>query len=334
MSLGTKKGQVRSVIIGTGGGLPEKVLSNHDLEKIVDTSDEWIVQRTGIRERRIAVEGESTVTFGDLACREALDQAGLSAEEIDLIIVGTQTPDMVLPSAACLLQSSIGAVNARAFDLTAGCTGWLYALVVADQFVKNNPDFKVLVVGAEVLSRKLNWEDRRTCVLFGDGAGAAVVTGAVDGRGILATCTQADGSQWELLRMVGGGSMYPPTHESIDQKLHTVQMEGNKVYKLAVPSLEEMAWSVLSDAGYGPKDVNLFIPHQANMRIMEAVAQRLGIPKKKIAVNIDRYGNTSTASIPLALAESTRTGRLHKDDLVLMVSFGGGFTWGGVLMRW
>ncbi|MFH1138051.1 MAG: beta-ketoacyl-ACP synthase III [Pseudomonadota bacterium] len=334
MSWGTNRGPIRSAVIGTGGGLPAKILTNLDLEKIVDTTDEWIVQRTGIRERRIAVEGESTVTFGTLACREALDQAGLKPEDIDLIIVGTQTPDMVLPSAACLLQAALGAVNARAFDLTAGCTGWLYAMVVAEQFIKNRPDFKVLVVGAEVLSRKLNWDDRRTCVLFGDGAGAVVVTGADDGSGLLSSCTQADGSQWELLRMVGGGSMYPPTHETVDSKLHTVQMEGNKVYKLAVPSLEEMAWSVLSDAGYGPGDVDLFIPHQANLRIMEAVAQRLGIPLEKVAINVDRYGNTSTATIPLALAECTRSGRLRKGDLVLMVSFGGGFTWGGLLMRW
>jgi 3-oxoacyl-[acyl-carrier-protein] synthase III len=326
--------RIRSRIIGTGAGLPQKVLTNLDLERMVDTSDEWIVQRTGIRERRIAADGESTITFAEAASRQALDDAGLDPKELDLIIVGTQTPDMVLPSTACLLQDRLKARQARAFDLTAGCTGWLYALVVADNFIKVTPDMKALVVGAELLSRSLDWEDRSTCVLFGDGAGSTVVTGCRDGRGILSTCLQADGSQWKLLRMVGGGSMHPPSYEMVDRKLWTVRMEGNKVFKLAVEAMEKVSWYVLSDAGLRPDDVTWLIPHQANIRIMEAVAQRLGIAKEKVIIKVDKYGNISTASIPVAMAEASRDGQIKPGDLILSVSFGGGFTWGAALMRW
>ncbi|MEW6266382.1 MAG: beta-ketoacyl-ACP synthase III [Thermodesulfobacteriota bacterium] len=329
-----KKRRVRTAIVGTGVGLPKRVLTNFDLEKMVNTSDAWIVQRTGIRERRIAAEGESTIDFALAASRQALAEARVPAEEIDLIIVGTQTPDMVLPSTACLLQARLEAVNARPFDLKAGCTGWLYSLVVADQFIKNNPSLKALVVGAELLSRSLDWEDRTTCVLFGDAAGATVVTGRRDGRGLISTCLGGDGSQWRALTMIGGGTMHPPSHEMVDKKLYAARMEGNKVFKLAVPVMEEMAWMVLTEGGYRPEEVDLFIPHQANIRIMESVAERLGIPMDKVVVNVDKYGNTSTASIPVALAESSREGRLKKDDLVLIVSFGGGFTWGGALLRW
>ena len=324
----------RTAVIGTGSGLPKKVMTNFDLEKIVDTSDEWIVQRTGIKERRIAVDGESTITFALEASQAALSEAGVAPKELDMIIVGTQTPDMVLPSTACLLQGRLKAKNARAFDLTAGCTGWIYALVVADNFIKAHPEMKILVVGAELLSRSLDWDDRSTCVLFGDGAGASVVTGVRDGRGILSTCLRADGSQWELLTMIGGGTMHPPSHEMVDQKLFTVRMQGNKVFKLAVESMEEVAWWILADAGYKPDDVVWLVPHQANIRIMEAVAQRLGIPKDKVLVKVDKYGNMSTATIPVALAEAQRDGLLKKGDPVLLVSFGGGFTWGGVLLRW
>ena len=324
----------RTAVIGTGAGLPKKIITNHDLEKIVDTTDEWIVQRTGIKERRIAVDGESTVTFALAASQAALEEAGVAPKELDMIIVGTQTPDMVLPSTACLLQSHLKAKNARAFDLTAGCTGWIYALVVADNFIRVSPDMKILVVGAELLSRSLDWDDRSTCVLFGDGAGATVVTGVRDGRGILSTCLRADGSQWELLTMVGGGTMHPPSHEMVDQKLYAVRMQGNKVFKLAVESMEQVAWWVLTDAGFRPEDVDILIPHQANLRIMEAVAQRLGIPREKVLVKVDKYGNMSTATIPVALAEAHRDGQIKKGDLVLMISFGGGFTWGGVLLRW
>lgn len=334
MSVSSDKSRVRSIIIGTGKGIPEKVLTNHDLEKMVDTNDEWITQRTGIKERRIASDGESTVTFALQASTQALEEAGVDAEELDMIIVGTQTPDMTLPSTACLLQSYLGNTNAIAFDLKAGCTGWLYSLVVANQFIQNHPNKKILLVGAELLSRSLDWDDRATCVLFGDAAGATVVTGSSDGRGVLSTCLQADGAQWEALTMIGGGSIHPPSHDMVDKKLWTVRMEGNRVFKLAVPAMEEMAWQVLSDAGYSPKDVDVFIPHQANIRIMEAVGARLGINRDKVIVNIDRYGNTSTACIPTALSEASRDGRLKRGDLVLMVSFGGGFTWGGALMRW
>ena len=327
-------GRYRTAVIGTGSGMPKKVLTNAQIEKIVDTSDEWIVQRTGIRERRIAQDGESTITFALEASRQALEEAKVHPEELDLIIVGTQTPDMVLPSTACLLQKHLKATEAKPFDLVAGCTGWVYSLVVADNFIRVNPNFKALVVGAELLSNRLDWEDRSTCVLFGDGAGAVVATGVQDGRGILASCLQADGSQWEALTIVGGGSMHPPTHEMVDQKIQYVRMEGNKVFKLAIESMEEVAWWVLTDAGYNPKDVDHLIPHQANIRIMESVAARLGIPSEKVIVKVDKYGNISTASIPVALAEATRDGTVKPGDLLLMVSFGGGFTWGATLMRW
>ena len=325
---------VRSKIIGTGSGMPDKVLTNFDLEKMVDTTNEWIVQRTGIRERRIAADNESTITFALKASQQALEEASMDPKDLDMIIVGTDTPDMVLPSTACLLQGELGAMDARAFDLKAGCTGWLYSLVVADNFIKCNPDFKVLVVGAELLSRSVDWEDRATCVLFGDGAGATVVTGSQGGDGILSTCLRANGAAWDALTMVGGGSMHPPSHEMVDNKTWAIQMQGNRVFKMAVPAMEEVAWWVLTDSGMTPEDVDLMIPHQANIRIMDAVAQRLGIAKEKVVVNVDRYGNTSTATIPVALAEANREGRLKKGDLVLMVSFGGGFTWGGALMKW
>jgi 3-oxoacyl-[acyl-carrier-protein] synthase-3 len=328
------KALVRTAIIGAGIGLPEKVLTNHDLEKMVDTNDEWITQRTGIKERRIAGPGQSTVTFALAASLQALADAKIEPEQLDLIIVGTTTPDMTLPSTACLLQAELGARQARAFDLRAGCTGWLYSLVVADQFIRLNPGMHILVVGAELLSRSLDWQDRTTCVLFGDAAGATVVTGRTDGSGLLSTCLGANGSEWEALTMLGPGSKYEYNHDLIDEKLYAVRMQGNRVFKLAVPAMEEMAWNVLMDAGYKPADVTHLIPHQANIRIMDAVAERLGIPKEKVIVNVDKYGNTSAASIPMALAEASREGRIHKGDLVLMVSFGGGFTWGGALMRW
>ena len=324
----------RTVVMGTGMSMPENVISNKDLEKIVDTSDEWITQRTGIKERRIASNGQSTVTFGAEASRQALREANLSARELDMIIVATQTPDTFVPSTSCLLQKDLDAPQALAFDLVAGCTGFIYGLVVADNFIKNNPWLKILVVGAEQLSPYLNWEDRTTCIPFGDGAGAAVVTGSDNGGGVLATCLRSDGAKWNLLTILGGGTLYPPSHEMIDQKLSVIRMEGNKVFKLAVPAMEEVAWHVLTQAGYAPADVDVFIPHQANIRIMEAVGQRLGIPESKTVLTVHKYGNTSTASIPTAMAEANREGRIKKGDLVLMVAFGAGFTWGGVLMEW
>ncbi len=333
-SAGNNTHRVRTRIIGTGSGIPDRVLTNFDLEKIVDTNDEWIAQRTGIRERRLASAGESTVTFGLKAAESALEAAGLTPDDLDMIIVATQTPDMPVPSAACLLQGRLGARKARAFDVVAGCTGWVYGLVVADAFIKTNPYFNIMVVGAEVLSSRVNWEDRSTCVLFGDGAGAVIVTGADNGQGLLASCIGADGSEWESLTIVGGGSMHPPTHETVDKKLQFIQMEGNKVFKLAVPAMEEMCWQVLSDTGHRPEDVDVFIPHQANLRIMEAVIDRLGIPVEKVVVTLDKYGNTSTASIPVALDEALRSGRIKDGDLVLTAAFGGGFTWGAALLQW
>ena len=327
-------GPVRTVILGTGAGFPDNIVTNFDLEKIVDTSDEWITQRTGISERRIAQPHETTLTFALKASQGALQEAGVEPNEIDMVICGTTTPDMTLPSEACLIQSELGIKSAAAFDLKAGCTSWIYAMDVADKFVRCNPDMKILVVGSELLSRSLDWEDRATCVLFGDGAGAAVVTGSAQGNGMLASRIDADGSEWEALSMLAPGTKYNYTHEMIDQKLWAIKMQGNRVFKLAVPAMKRMAEFVLKEAGLTSADVDHFIPHQANIRIMKAVGQRLGIEESKTIVTVNKYGNTSAACIPVALAESVRKGRIKRGDLVLMVSFGGGFTWGGMLMRW
>ncbi len=324
----------RSVIIGTGAGVPQKVLTNADLEKIVDTSDEWIVQRTGIRERRIAAEGETNITFSLEASLQALERAGIAAEDLDMIIVGTQTPDMILPSAACLLQDRLNIPGAPALDVVAGCTGFLYGLVVADRFIRADPSLKILVVGSEIVTSLVDWTDRSTCVIFGDGAGAVVVTGENNGSGILASSLMADGTKWELLRVVGGGSAHPPSHEMVDQGLHFLRMEGNKVFKFAVPAMVQAAEKVLAEAGLRADDVALVIPHQANIRIIEAVANRLKVPMDRVVQTIQKYGNTSTATIPVALAEADREGRLKRGDVVLMVSFGGGFTWGAAALRW
>ncbi|UCG91888.1 MAG: ketoacyl-ACP synthase III [candidate division WOR-3 bacterium] len=324
---------MRACISGIGTYVPDKILTNFDLEKIVDTSDEWIRTRSGIRERRIAADATATSDLAAHAAKKAMKSAGLTPKEIEAIILGTATPDMLFPSTACLVQSKIGAQQIISFDISAGCTGFLYALAIADSFIKNGFD-NVLVIGAESLSKITDFTDRATCVLFGDGAGAAVVKKTNDESGILSSYFAADGNSWNLLYQPAGGSKIPASHESVENRLHYIKMEGNEVFKLAVRAMAEAAVETLKRANIVRNEVDLLIPHQANIRIIEATAKRLNMPMEKVALNLDKYGNTSAASIPLALEEAVQNGRIKKGDLILMVAFGAGFTWGGVLMRW
>jgi 3-oxoacyl-[acyl-carrier-protein] synthase-3 len=325
----------RTVILGTGAAVPKKVLTNQDLESMVETSDEWISTRTGIKSRYIAEDGETTSTLAAEAARRSLDMAGVKPEEIDMIVVGTTSPDMVMPNTGALVQKNLGASNASAFDVYAACSGFVYALTIADKFVKENPEKKILAIGSELLSSITDWQDRNTCVLFGDAAGAALVSGSNDGeRGILSTHLHSDGCLWELLYIPGGGCVYPPSAEMAEKRDYCIRMQGNEVYKHAVRSLTEVAQEALEANQLDPEDVDLFIPHQANMRIMSKVAERLKISPDRVYINIERYGNTSSASIPVALDEANRSGRLKPGDLVLLDAFGGGFTWGAVMIRW
>lgn len=320
-------------ILGTGSSVPEKVITNFDLERMVETSDEWITTRTGIKERRVAAPSETTSTFALLASQKALESACVSPEELDCIIVATVTPDMLFPSTACILQHALGAKKAFAFDLEAGCTGFVYALAVAEKYLLAEGKGKALVVGAETLSKIVDWQDRATCVLFGDGAGAAVL-GLDDRPGILATYLGADGGGAHLLELPAGGSRMPASLETVNQRLHYIKMNGNEVFKFAVRVVEEASLKVLAKAQKTVDDVHLFIPHQANIRIIQSAARRLGIPEEKIFVNVDRYGNTSAASIPIALDEALRSQRIRKGDVVLLVGFGAGLTWGAALIEW
>lgn len=320
-------------ILGTGSSIPEKVLTNFDLERMVDTSDEWITTRTGIKERRIAAPSETTSNLALEASWRALHAAQVSPEEIDCIIVGTVTPDMLFPSTACLLQCALGAKSAFAFDLEAGCTGFVYALAVAEKYLLAEGKGKALVVGAETLSKIVDWQDRATCVLFGDGAGAAVI-GLGECPGILATYLGADGGGAHLLELPAGCSRMPASFETVESRLHYIKMNGNEVFKFAVRVMEEASLEVLKKARKTIEDVHLFIPHQANIRIIQSAAKRLGIPEERIFVNVDRYGNTSSASIPIALDEAWRSGRIQAGDVVLLVGFGAGLTWGSALIQW
>lgn len=325
---------LRGAIVGTGHSLPEKILSNADLEHMVETSDEWITTRTGIKQRRIAGEGEYTSTFAVHAARQALDASGVKPEEVDLLICATVCPDMALPSTACLIQSKLGAKRAAAFDLVAACSGFIYGLTVADQFIRSGQAKRVLVIGAELLSRYVDYTDRSTCVIFGDGAGAAVLVGRTDGSGVLSTHIQSDGDYSDFLYTPGGGTRYPASHKSVDDRLHYIKMKGNELFKVAVRSMCEITQRVLDDAKVTSSDIDLFIPHQANQRITDAVADRLGIAPSKIYCNIDRIGNTSSASIPIALDECVQSSRVKHGDLLAFASFGAGATWGATLLRW
>ncbi len=321
-------------IIGIGSYAPEKIVTNKDLEKIVETSDEWIFSRTGIKQRHIVEPGVATSSLAALAAERALLDAGVTADEIDLIIVATATPDMLFPSTACLVQDKIKASKAAAFDLSAGCSGFAYGLVTGSQFIKSGLYKKILVIGAETLSTILDWNDRNTCVLFGDGAGAVVLGEVPAGYGILGVELGADGSGGDLLKMPAGGSRIPATNESIGQRLHYLQMSGNDVFKFAVKVMGEAAIKALENSGLSHTDVDCLIPHQANIRIIQSAAKRLKLPMEKVVINVDNYGNTSAASIPLAMDEAMKNGRLKNDDIVVLVGFGAGLTWASCVIKW
>ena len=321
-------------IVGVGSYAPPKVLTNQDLEKMVETSNEWIIERTGIKERRIAEERITTSDLAFEAAKQALKDARVKPEELDLIIVATVTPDFIFPASACLIQDRLGAKKAGAFDLEAACSGFIYGLSVARGFIASGEYDTILVVASESLSKVTDWKDRDTCVLFGDGAGAAVLKPAEEGQGILSTYLRADGGNWNLLWIPAGGSRTPTTHDSVDKRLHYMKMEGNRVFKVAVQSMQNAALEGIKRAGVKTEELSLLITHQANVRIINAVAKRLSLPPEKVFINLDKYGNTSAASIPLALDEAVKTGRIKKGDLVILVAFGGGFTWASCVLRW
>ena len=325
--------RIIAMITGTGHAVPEKVLTNHDLAEMVDTSDEWIRTRTGIVERHIANDNEGTSDYAARAAKEALKEANLAPEDMDLILFGTVTPDMYFPSAACFLQEKIGAVNAAAMDISAACSGFLYGLTLAEGMIASGKYKNILVIGAELLSKITDWTDRATCVLFGDGAGAAVVQPSDGEKGIIGSYIKSDGRLWHLLNMPGGGSLLPPAQAKDDTSAYYIKMEGREVFRHAVTLMGEAAGRVLKEAGFTGEDLDLFIPHQANLRIIQAIAKRLNIPDEKVYVNLDKYGNTSAASIPIALNEARRNGRIKPGSVILGVAFGAGFTWSAVLFR-
>lgn len=321
-------------IIGLGAALPEKILTNADLEKIVDTSDEWIQTMTGISERRMAADGKATSDYALEASRVALERAGLQPKDIDLIIVATVTPDMPFPATASIVQHALGAEGVPAFDLSAGCSGWAYALATASSFVKGGVYRHVLVIGADLLTRATNWTDRGTCILFGDGAGAAVVGPVEEGLGMLGFVLGSDGSGAELLGIKAGGSRNPCSPEDLEQHRDKIHMEGREVFKFAVKIQGEAIEKVLAQCGLTAADIDLVVPHQANIRIIESAVNRLGLPPEKFFVNLQKYGNTSAASIPIALDEALSEGRVKKGDTVVVVGFGAGLTWAAGVMKW
>jgi len=322
-----------SKIVGTGRAVPERVLTNHDLEKMVDTNDEWIRTRTGIETRHIVAEGQYTSDLGTEAARKALDDANVSAKELDVIIFATITGDVGFPSTAIFLQKNLRAVNAAAFDIQAACSGFIFALDIADSFIATGRAKTVLVIGGESLSRITDYTDRNTCVLFGDGAGAAVLQASDDDRGILATFIKSDGRLHNLLKMEGLGTKNIPTAENLDKGYQFIEMAGRDVFKHAVTCMGDAAETILERAGLSCDDVDWLIPHQANVRIMDATARRIKLPQEKVYINVNRYGNTSAASIPIALDEMRRDGKLNDGDVAVLVAFGGGFTWASTAIR-
>lgn len=321
-------------IIGIGSYVPVNTVTNKDLEKIVDTSDEWISERTGIKCRHFLAEDEHTSDLASKAAERALKDAGLTADDIDLVVVATATPDMLFPSTACLVQHNIGAAHAAAYDLSAGCSGFMYALATCSQFIKTGLYKYVLVIGAEALSRLMDFTDRNTCVLFGDGAGAVVLGEVPVGYGVLGIHLGSDGGGGSLLKLPAGGTRMPATAETVQQRLHYIHMEGNEVFKFAVKVMGEAAVKALEDAGLQSPDVDWLIPHQANIRIIQSAAKRLKMPMEKVVINVDRYGNTSSASIPIALEEAIHDGRIRSGQTVVMVGFGAGLTWAATVIRW
>jgi 3-oxoacyl-[acyl-carrier-protein] synthase-3 len=326
---------INAHILGTGGYAPKRVMTNQDLAEMVDTSDEWITARTGIKQRRIAAEGEVTSDMAVIAARHALAMAGTKAEDLDMIIAATVSADMPLPSCAVIIQAKLGATRAFAFDVSAACAGSLYGLSIADQFIKTGRARRVLVIGAELLSRLVDWTDRNTCVLFGDAAGAMVVGPAPEpSRGLLSTHLHSDGTAAGILSIPGGGSQHPQSMEVLERKMDKITMNGREIYKFAVRVLPQAILEALDANGLAVADIDHIVPHQANARIVESVLERLGIPLEKCWMNLDRYGNTSSASLPISLDEANRAGRLKSGDLIAMMAIGAGMTWGSALMRW
>lgn len=322
-------------VTGTGSHLPEKVLTNDDLQRMVDTSDEWITTRTGIKERRLASENEATSDLAAGAARAALENAGLEAGELDLIIVATVTPDMAFPSTACFVQKALGAFKATCFDVSAACSGFLYGMEIARGYIASGIAENALVIGADKLSGIIDWTDRNTCVLFGDGAGAAVLQPAGGETGkVLSTCTGSNGTLDEILNVPGGGSRLPLTAENIGLKVNTMKMAGREVYRQAVTTMVSAAKEAIARAGLTPDDIACFIPHQANLRIIETIAGKLDVPMDRFFVNLTQYGNTSAAAVAIALDEAQRSGRIKRGDHILMVVFGGGLTWASAVVRW
>ncbi|MBI4844534.1 MAG: ketoacyl-ACP synthase III [Nitrospirae bacterium] len=325
---------MRSKITGTGSYLPEKILDNFQLEKMVDTSDEWITERTGIKERRIAGTDEATSDLCLKASKRALRSAGLKPSDLDMIIVTTMSGDMPMPSTASILQGKLGAKNAAAFDLNAACSGFLYGLSVADSFITSRKSSRLLLVSGEINSRFINWEDRSTCVIFADGAGAVVLEPESGKRGIISTRLYSNGELWDLITLPGGGSKHPIREANINSKLHFIHMKGNETFRVAVKTLERLVTDTLHADGLKPSQLSLLIPHQANIRIINATAERLGLPMEKVFVNLQKYGNTSSASIPIAIDEALKAGRINEGDYVLLEAFGSGLTWASALIKW
>ncbi|MFQ5722477.1 MAG: beta-ketoacyl-ACP synthase III [Candidatus Aminicenantales bacterium] len=327
-----KKRKIR--IVGTGFYVPDKILTNSELEKMVDTSDEWIITRTGIKERRMASPEQATSDLGIEAGLSALRSARLKIEDIDLIITATSTPDTIFPSTACWIQKRLGADHIPAFDISAGCTGFLYGMILAEGLILSGAIKRILLVGGELLTKVTNWKDRSTCVLFGDAAGAAILEESNDDSGMLSSYWKADGNLADLLLIPGGGTRIPASNQTISQGLHFLHMKGNEVFKHAVKRMGEAALEALARAGLKKEDVDYLIPHQANIRIIEATGKRLKLPPEKVYINIHKYGNVSVASIPISLHELSQAGKLKKGDIVLMDAFGAGFTWAAVVYRW
>jgi 3-oxoacyl-[acyl-carrier-protein] synthase-3 len=321
-------------IIGTGSYVPEREVTNFDMEEMVDTSDEWIVSRTGIKSRRFADDETATSDLALEASKKALKDADITAEDLDLIIVATITPDMSFPATACIIQDKLGATHAAAFDLSAACSGFLYGLTVANQMIASGLYENILVIGAETLSKILDFEDRNTCVLFGDGAGAVVMGPVEDGRGVLSTDLGSDGSGGMALHLPAGGSRNPATIETVKNKMHYVQMEGSEVFKFAVRAMGRASKKVIKEANLKLEDVDYLVPHQANIRIIQSAAKKIKLPMDKVKVNLDQYGNISAGSIPIALDEAIKEGKINKGDNIVLVGFGGGLTWGACLIKW
>ena len=325
--------RIYSKISGTGSYLPEKILTNSDIEKMVDTSDEWIVSRSGIRERRIADPSEASSDLATKAALNACADAGLDPQDIDLIIVATSTPDMIFPATACLVQKNIGASNASAFDLEAACTGFIYGITVASQFIETGYYKNILVIGVDVLSRITDWEDRNTCVLFGDGAGAFVLTASSE-PGILSTLLGSDGNGGKHLFCAAGGSRMPASQETLNNKLHYITMEGNDVFKFAIKVLPEAVNKALDKCNMKVKDIDWLFPHQANIRIIESASKKLGIPIERVGITVGKYGNNSAATIPIAIDEYSRSKKIKNGEILALVGFGAGLTWGASIVKW